>query len=230
MPRVFPPNPYLNGKATIIGRPTCYECFRPSNQCVCHLVKPFRAHFNTLILQHPHERKKYYSTAKLLTRAVENARILRGIEFDPNLLEIPLAGQKSYLLYPTSKAMDCADVCLDESCTVIVVDGTWNEAGKIVFRNQFLKSLPTLTFKHSLQSQYRIRKQPKAGCLSTLESVGHLLKLNAAVSGNEDLIGSYDSLFEGFERMIDQQLQFWPTRPETQKVLLSAVSGGIHSS
>ena len=212
MPRAFPPNPYLNGKATIIGRPMCYACFRPSKQCVCCLVKPFKAHFNTLILQHPHERKKYYSTAKLLTRAIANARILRGIEFDPNLLEIALTGQKSYLLYPSPQAIDCADVCLDENCTVIVVDGTWNEAGKIVFRNEFLKSLPSLTFKQSIQSQYRIRKQPKAGCLSTLESVGHLLKLNATVTGNEGLLGSYHSLFEGFERMIGQQLQYWPAR------------------
>ena len=174
------------------------------------MVAPFRAHCDILVLQHPHERRKYYSTTKLLTAAVTNSKILRGIEFSPAIL--PGQGQNCYLLYPGIGAADCSEAALTPSSTVVVIDGTWIEARKIVFRNKFLKSLPRLTFKNPIGSNYRIRKQPKHGCLSTLESVGHLLKLNAVAQGRADLVRSYDLLFDGFSRMIEQQLQHWPDR------------------
>lgn len=212
MPRHFAPNLYQPGKASILGRPTCYRCFRPNHHCVCGLIAPFRAHVNTLILQHPNERKKYYSTAKLLVSAVENSRILRGVEFCPSRLKDLLSGQECYLLYPSATASDCSEISLSTNNTVIVIDGTWREAGKIIFRNTFLKDLPQLSFKQQLQSEYHIRKQPKPGCLSTIESVAHLLVNNAAVSGEQDKLTEYQRLFTGFNQMISQQLSYWPSR------------------
>jgi len=212
MPRHFAPNLYQPGKASILGRPTCYRCFRPEAHCVCSLISPFYAHVNTLILQHPNERKKYYSTAKLLVSAIENSRVLRGVEFCSTQLEELLAGQECYLLYPSATASDCSEVSLSTKNTVIVIDGTWREAGKIIFRNSFLKELPQLSFKRQLQSQYHIRKQPKAGCLSTIESVAHLLVNNAAVSGEQKRLDDYQRLFSGFNQMISQQLSYWPSR------------------
>lgn len=203
---------YQPGLASILGRPTCFACYRPQSHCVCDLAQPFRAHCNILILQHPHERRKYHSTTKLLTRAVVNSTLLRGIEFDSDALTRMLANQRAFLLYPGAAARDCGDVRLDERSTVIAIDGTWVEARKIVFRNPFLRALPRLTFRTPIRSEYRIRKQPKLGCLSTLESVGHLLKQSAAASGCEQAVAAYDSLFTGFSRMIDRQLQHWPRR------------------
>lgn len=212
MGRHYAPNLYIPGKASILGRPTCYRCFRPSFQCVCSLVAPFEAHVNTLVLQHPNERKKYYSTAKLLSSAVTNCTLLRGVEFDPEFLACKTVGQNCYLLYPSAEARDCSEVALSTADTVVVVDGTWREAGKIIYRNPFLQRLPRLSFKQELESQYRIRKQPKRGCLSTIESVAHLLKRNAAVSGASAAISKYESLLEGFDQMISQQVAFWPSR------------------
>ncbi|NDC37562.1 MAG: DTW domain-containing protein [Proteobacteria bacterium] len=179
---------------------------------MCGLIASFSAHVNTLVLQHPNERRKYYSTAKLLSTAVTNCTVMRGVEFDPEHLARITAGQNCYLLYPSREARDCSEVPLSNQETIIVVDGTWREAAKIVFRNPFLQSLPRLSFKEELQSRYRIRKQPKQGCLSTIESVAHLLKRNALVSGAAESVPRYDSLLEGFERMIAQQVAFWPTR------------------
>ena len=219
MPRYFLPSPDPKS-VTILGRPTCYTCFRPVSHCVCGFVEPFRAHFNTVILQHPNERRKYYSTTKLVSGAIQNSRILRGVEFDASALESLLEGQSTYLLYPRAGAIDASEARLDCSCTVVVIDGTWREAAKIIFRNEFLKKLPCLTFKREMQSNYKIRKQPKPGCLSTLESLGALLKINAEVMGHDALLPAYDSLFAGFDRMVAQQLRYWPSRREveTQKI------------
>lgn len=188
------------------GRPTCYGCFRPQTHCVCTLISPFTAHCNILILQHPNERFKYYGTAKLVLRALTNAALLRGVEFQAAELQNALVGQRPYLLFPSKEAHDCESVPLDATNTVIVVDGTWDEAKKILFRNPILKTVPHLTFNKPLRSNYRIRKQPRDHYLSTIESIGHLLKLNAEVSGVKST--EYDALFTGFQRMVERQLKY----------------------
>lgn len=188
----------------------CYNCFRPSPYCVCGMVAPFEAHCKILILQHPHERKKYYSTAKLVLNTLTNAKMLRGLEFAPGQIERSLSESDAYLLFPSEDAKNCEDTVLTSKSTVIVVDGTWSEAGKIIRRNEILRKLPCLTFKRDLRSNYRIRKQPKDNYLSTIECIGHLLKLNAEVSGMQNTNQSYDKLFELFNCMVEKQLKHFP--------------------
>lgn len=191
-------------------RQMCYSCIRPTSHCICSFVKPFTAHCNFLLLQHPHERKKYYSTAKLVQKSIINSKIIRGITFNKAEIEQALEGRKPYLLYPGEDAKFCKSGDLNENDTVIVIDGTWVEARKIVYRNLFLQSLPKLSFKEKIISQYKIRKQPKEFCLSTLECIVHLLKLSASGNEHQAKIKDYDSLFEGFNQMVDKQLNYFP--------------------
>lgn len=201
------------------GRPTCYACFRPKSHCICGSIKLVEAHCNILILQHPNEYRKYYSTAPLVTKALSNASIVRGIEFPPGEIEAALIGQRAYLLYPSPQAKDCEKIELSKSDTVVVVDGTWDEAGKLVYRNQFLKTLPHLTFNRPLRSNYRIRKQPREHYLSTIESVGHLLQLNAAASGKVQEAQKYEHLFEVFDLMVSKQLRYFPRAGRAESLL-----------
>jgi len=180
------------------------------SHCICQNITAFQAHCNILILQHPHEQKKYYSTTKLVTKSLKNARLMRGIIFEEEEIRQSLRGQNTYLLYPGAESLDCKSVALDTNSTVIVVDGTWDEAGKIVYRNPFLKTFPRISFKESLESQYRIRKQPKQGYLSTIESIAHLLTQNAIANGQVAESKQYESLFEIFNRMVERQLGYFP--------------------
>jgi hypothetical protein len=63
------------------------------------------------------------------------------------------------------------------------------------------------TLNQVFQSNYRIRKQPRLGYLSTIESVAYLLMLNARSSGAEDRVPHYKSLMHWFDYMVDQQIQ-----------------------
>lgn len=191
-------------------RPTCFNCFRPSSHCLCSLIPQFHAHFNLLILQHPHERKKYYSTARMVNRAIENSHLVRGLLFDESELEPIFSNQKVYLLFPGEGSQDCQQVSLDQDSTVVVLDGTWSEAGKIFNRNAFLGRLPRLTFTQPFRSNYRIRKQPRDHYLSTLESIGHLLTLSASAQGLDAKVEQYKGLFQGFDRMVERQLSYFP--------------------
>lgn len=200
------------------GRAMCYACMRPRSHCLCGLIKPFKAHFNLLILQHPHERRKYHSTARLLINSVTNATLLSGIIFPEHVLEKGLDGQQPYILFPGVNATDCESIYLDHSSTAIVIDGTWEEAGKILYRNPGLKRYPQITFKKPLRSKFYIRKQPKLHCLSTIESVAHLLKLNANASDKRIEQRPYDSLFEVFNRLVEQQLAYFPRMNSTTEI------------
>jgi DTW domain-containing protein YfiP len=155
---------------------------------------------------------KYYSTAKLALSAITNARLLLGVEFEPHQIKRAVQGANTFLLYPSPEAQNCEEALLDSESTVIVVDGTWEEAGKILFRNPELKEFPCLTFEQPLRSNYRIRKQPRDNYLSTIESIAQLLKLNAAAQGlvAEGLL--YDRLLAGFDRMVEEQLRHIPKR------------------
>ena len=193
---------------TFSARPVCYECMRPTGHCVCNLIEPFAAHCQIVILQHFHERKKYYGTAKLVTKGLTNCRIVRGIIFT---LEQLALDADTYLLFPGKSAADCRSVILSAQTKVIVIDGTWDEAAKIIFNNPILKALPLLSFSTPLKSRYRIRKQPQPHFLSTIESIAHMLRINAPVSGADP--GIYQRLLGGFDQMIEKQLSFVPTFP-----------------
>lgn len=194
----------------LAGRPTCYSCFRPLTHCFCKEVASFAAHFKILILQHPNERHKFYSTSKLVVNTLTNARLLRGIEFTPEKILQLTSPQKTYLLYPSRDAIDCETVSLGADSTVIVIDGTWMEAKKVMRLNPILKEFPHLTFKRDFRSNYLIRKQPAKHCLSTLESIGHLLKLNAEGAGHLEKLATYNNLFHVFNKMVERQASYFP--------------------
>jgi DTW domain-containing protein YfiP len=135
-----------------------------------------------------------------------NSALLRGVVFEESVLQATLGNTEPVLLYPGHSSVDCEELPLDESHTILVIDGTWDEAGKIVWRNQMLQKLRRVSFRSTLSSRYRIRKQPRRGYLSTIESVGHLLKLNAHAFGKTEYIEAYDRLFTVFDRMVEKQL------------------------
>ena len=188
------------------GRATCYTCLRPQAHCVCGFITPFAAHTNLLLLQHPNEWRKYYSTAKLVRQAITNASLMRGVTFEEDTLRASLAPHETYMLYPGADACDCEEVELSEKHLIVVIDGTWDEAQKIVHRNSILHNIPRISFNRAFTSTYRIRKPPKVGYLSTVESVGHLLTLNAVRSGKAQMIPTYQGLFRLFDEMISRQL------------------------
>jgi DTW domain-containing protein YfiP len=157
----------------------------------------------------------------MVALAIENSRLIRGLYFDQGVIEKALAGQDAYLLFPGDSAKSCDDVALNDNSTVVVLDGTWSEAGKLLRRNPVLGQLPCLTFSTPILSNYRIRKQPKSHYLSTLESIGHLLIQNARAQGKESECENYQRLFSGFDLMVEQQLRYFPRMKEAS-VLLSS--------
>ncbi len=163
--------------AEVSGRATCYACFRPIAVCYCDVVEPISHETRIIIVQHPREEFHPLNTARIAERCLTRAEVLRGDVPDLDAafarLELP---QRTALLYPSSDAVDVTE--LEEAerpeC-VVVIDGTWNQARAMNRRLSALARLPRVRFTPDAPSEYRIRKEPKADYLSTVESIALVL-------------------------------------------------------
>ncbi|CAJ2633243.1 unnamed protein product [Trifolium pratense] len=108
----------------------------------------------------------------------------------------------SVLLFPSDNAVSVNDLHYVgfEVKNLIVLDGTWAKAKRIYSENPWLNILPHLKLEVNEMSLYgEVRNQPKAGYLSTIESIVFALK---AIGENHK---GLDNLLDTFECMVDDQ-------------------------
>ncbi|KAK7276816.1 hypothetical protein RIF29_17962 [Crotalaria pallida] len=136
-------------------------------------------------------------------KKLQMRQLYRGInleEYEEFDIEVPPG---SVLLFPSDKAVNGSD--LDaigfEVKNLIILDGTWAKAKRIYGENPWLNILPHLKLEVNELSLYSdVRHQPKAGYLSTIESIVYALK--ALREKNHE---GLDNLLDTFESMVGDQ-------------------------
>lgn len=164
-----------------------------------------------LILQHPRERAVPIGTAKLAELALPNAQRLVGVEFtDSPELESALARPEApaVLLFPGEHAGMLSELPPEAAHTLVVIDGTWSQAEKILKQNPRLAALPRYSLRPSAPSRYRIRRAPSHDCISTIEAIAEALSVLEGPSF------STSAALAPFEAMVEQQLAFKHERAE----------------
>jgi DTW domain-containing protein YfiP len=148
-----------------------------------------------LILQHPSEVSHALNTARLAALGLANAELVVGETFDEALFNQP--GYRSCLLFPGD---DATPVTGDDSgvpMLLVVPDGTWRKARKMLHLNPALAALPRVTLDGAPPSRYRLRKAPGPGALSTIEAITHALELLEAPASFQPLLKPFDALIDG---------------------------------
>ncbi len=187
-----------------VARKTCPRCRRPDAACWCAdlPVVPTRTH--VVFLQHPRESRVAVGTARMAHLCLPNSELHVGIEWeeDPGFrkaISDPL--RPAVLLFPGPEAPDILLGPPGHPVTLVVVDGTWSQAAKLVHRNQSLRALPRYAFRPPSASEYRIRREPAEDCVSTIEALVHVLGvLEADAEGMRSLLAP-------FRRMVDFQVR-----------------------
>jgi len=176
-------------------RPRCPRCQRPLLHCLCPLIPRLSSRTQVLILQHPEEARHALNTARLAALGLERAELQVGERF-PELTLSP----GRYLLFPGEQAVPITE--LDSPCLsqLIVPDGTWRKARKLLHLNPALAALPRVALPEGCVSRYRLRKAPMPGALSTLEAI--VLALNL-LEGTE----RFNALLQPFEALIEGQIR-----------------------
>ena len=183
-------------------RATCPTCRRPEVVCYCAHVQKLETKTRVVILQHPRERDVPINTARIAALCLPNAELHVGVRWDdPAVLQDP--ERPAALLYPGPGAIDVEAHPPKGPITLVVVDGTWWQAKKLVRSNPKIAALPRYAFRPDAPSNYRIRKEPDQDYVSTIEALAHVL---GVLEGR-----SFASMMAPFEAMVDKQIAYAKT-------------------
>jgi DTW domain-containing protein YfiP len=151
-----------------------------------------------LLLQHPSEVNHALNTARLAALGLKNAELVVGEVFEELPALLNQAGYQARLLFPADEALPLqAYAATDEPLLLVVPDGTWRKARKMLHLNPLLAALPRVTLAEGAVSRYRLRKAPGPGALSTLEAIVQALQTLEAPTTFEPLLKPFEALIEG---------------------------------
>ncbi|MGV8844799.1 MAG: tRNA-uridine aminocarboxypropyltransferase [Pseudomonas sp.] len=185
-----------------MSRPHCARCVRPLSHCLCALIPLLNSRTRVLILQHPSEVKHALNTARLAALGLRNAQLRVGECFTELPTLLAPAGYQACLLFPGEGAQSLPDFAAQaggQPLLLVVPDGTWRKARKLLHCNPLLAALPRVSLPAGLASRYRLRKAPRADALSTIEAITGALEVLEAPA-------SFAALLKPFEALIDGQI------------------------
>jgi len=179
-------------------RSQCPRCQRPHSHCLCALIPSLDSRTRVLILQHPSEVNHALNTARLAALGLNNAEIRVGEVFDDLETWLHVPGYQACLLFPDARAEPLqAYTDADPPRLLVVPDGTWRKARKLLHLNPLLAGLPTVTVPAGSVSRYRLRKAPGPGALATLEAICLALETLEGAGRFQDLLKPFDALIDG---------------------------------
>jgi DTW domain-containing protein YfiP len=178
---------------------SCPRCDRLPRYCVCEFVYPLVVKTGILVLQHPQEPGVDIGTVPIIAQTFPDAVIKTGLswpnlkkalgrEVDPQRWGVLYLGSVHTETLPPGRTLFTVDKkgapladqdqVLNKLEGIVLLDGTWSQAKTLWWRNAWLLKLRRLVIHTRKRSLYDpIRKEPRKGCLSTLETTGEVLSV-----------------------------------------------------
>ncbi|MDO6774438.1 tRNA-uridine aminocarboxypropyltransferase [Shewanella sp. 3_MG-2023] len=184
----------------------CKSCGYPQSACICDSVTKMEAKTEVIVLQHPSEVEHAKNTVKLLSLTLPQTQVVVGESADDFALlrqQLAAANKPVYLVYPCENSQNAADSSVPADCCILLIDGTWRKAFKMLQLNPWLLELPALHIEFEGVSQYLIRKAKRSDSLSTLEATAYTLQ---AIDSELDI----SPLFSAFDAMVQHKLNAMP--------------------
>jgi DTW domain-containing protein YfiP len=186
-------------------RAVCPRCERPVRVCYCAHLTSIDTTTRVVLLQHPREEDMAIGTARMASLCLPNSELHVGVDFQtsPELARaLSNPERPAVLLYPSDDAVDVLTAPPSGPVTLVVVDGTWWQARKLVRVNPVIAKLPRYAFKAPTPSEYRIRREPDEAYVSTIEALVHVL---GVLERDPEKLRA---LLVPFRAMIDKQISF----------------------
>lgn len=177
----------------------CEQCGRDPQRCVCSFVEKVKNKIHVLILQHPQEPGVDIATVPIAKQALTQVTVKIGLSWAnlKNILGREVEAKRWGILYlgsvrveqlpkeGTVFAVDKKGALLADQKAIlsklegiIIFDGTWTQAKALWWRNAWALKCTRLVLNSRKRSLYdAIRKEPRKGCLSTIEAIGEVLSV-----------------------------------------------------
>lgn len=179
-----------------VGMDSCATCGKPAAVCVCDRTEALAVRARVVVLQHPQEQDRELGTVPILAGAI-GAAVRVGLSW-PNLAQAlgeaaELDPRGWVVLWPSQLPRALTDAERTTPAVrirvtrgphgepaplsgLIALDGTWSQAKTLWWRNPWLMKLDRVVLHPANPSIYgRLRREPRRGFLSTLESVAEAL-------------------------------------------------------
>ncbi|MCB9594503.1 MAG: DTW domain-containing protein [Sandaracinaceae bacterium] len=179
-------------------RAHCYVCDKVQDLCLCDRVAPVHNRTGLTIVQHRGEWRHPFGSVRIARLGLERLSVHLA---DRPLDELEVPGDAA-VLFPDDDAPDLAELPASaRPAHLVAIDGTWSQASSLRRTHPVLSRLRAVRLPPGPPSRYRIRREPSAESLSTIEAVVRALKiLEPDTAGLDGLLASFDA-------MIDDQLE-----------------------
>jgi DTW domain-containing protein YfiP len=178
--------------------PRCPRCRFPLDgpwPCLCAEVPRIRAPFRLVLLRHVSERERLSNTGQWAALAVEGTRVVDHGFPGPPTDDALLTSEGAALLFPAPHA---APPPWPPPRVLIVPDGSWTQARRMVQRLPALRTLPRLALP-APPPGLRLRRPRVEGGMSTLEAVAEALAAVGARDASDRLLALHAA---GVERVL----------------------------
>lgn len=169
---------------------SCSRCGLPELACLCRHIASLKTKAKFWIIISSKELGRPSNTGRLLklinpdsTEIFPWERTNPPLKLIENIRNNP---GRTFVLYPAESELETAGssslktdgspgLTDGEGVAFILIDGTWNEAKKILRKSDYLKDLPYFSLKAGNPSRYSLRRGGRAGTLCTIEAAREAL-------------------------------------------------------
>ncbi|NOH96480.1 DTW domain-containing protein [Vibrio sp. 99-70-13A1] len=156
------------------------------HQCICDQKPQVDSSIDLVLLTHENELSRETNTGKLLNQTLENCHVYTWQRKEPPaelLHKIAQPEFQAFVLFPSETSQPCQQAIKNLPASknqiqpiFIMLDGTWQEAKKMLNKSSWLKALPAIHLQTNQDSMYTLRRNQEAGHLCTCEVGIQLLR------------------------------------------------------
>ena len=181
--------------------PRCQRCALHEYLCVCEDLEAIHTRCRVSILMHIKEFAKTSNSGRVLHLALKNSEIrIRGQKERPmQTTDLELSEYRNVVLFPSESAVKLSSAWLSEDprpVHLIVPDGNWRQAKRMLKREPLLKRLPQVCLPDGLPSKYRLRSHPDPKRVATFEAVARALGILESPTTQKKLEYIFDMAVE----------------------------------
>ena len=204
----------------------CKTCEKPPALCVCDCVTPVDNRIAVVILRHPQEQDRLLGTARIAVLQLKSAALKTGLSW-PSLAKLvgqdvdpkrwgvlylgtaktlvtlrtdaPLAPRPLTVVDKAGEALADQDEILAGLEGIILLDGNWQQAKALWWRNAWMLKCRRLLLQPPRASYYgNLRKEPRGESVSTIEAAAYTL---AALAHDDTLA---EKILPPFQRLLEK--------------------------
>jgi DTW domain-containing protein YfiP len=169
--------------------------------CICDTIPTLALRTRVCLVIHMNELKKSSNTGRLALRALVNSEMrVRGEPGETlDLSDVLSERYRTFLFYPSKDAVELnTDLIAADPRAVqlIVPDGSWRQAGKLLYRHPELKDVPRVKLGAAKAPKYYLRAQHRPEGMATLQAIAHGLGIIEGARIEAELMRLYDAKIE----------------------------------